>query len=146
MRLNRLKKSAIASTFIRPWIGKARDTRRSTLAEYGNRYVLRSISGRRFEPPAPRIPVSTRFAGGALPVTVAVNGAPDEMPMTGAIVKSRNHTDDAFGCQTALALKRCGMSNVDVPSSSPRLNGLSTLFPVVNVCEDCPLSVAFEKV
>src|SRR5215831_4599495 len=100
--------------------------------------------GRRLVPPTPRMPVRTRLAWGALPTTIAVHGAPDETPMSGAIVKLSSHTFDDFGCHTVLKLKRCGTSKLDIPCSAPRLNGLRTLLAVVNVCEDWPLSVAFE--
>ena len=90
------------------------------------------------------MPVRTLFAWGALPETSAVNGAPDETAMIGAMVKLSSQAFDDLGCHTVLKLNRWGMSKFDVPSSRPRLNGSSTLLAAVNVCDDWPLSVAFE--
>src|SRR5258708_30005314 len=140
MRLNTLKASKEASIFVLP-SGNAREIRKSRFALFGSRYELRSVWGSRFVPPAPSTPVSTRTvaACGALPLTRGVNGAPEDTIPTGANVKLFRIGDEDFGCQTALKLKRCGTSKFDVASSRPRLNGLSTLLGVLNVCDDCPL-------
>src|SRR6476659_3535641 len=125
-------------------MGNARDTRRSTLAVLGSLKVLRSMFGSRLVPPTPRMPVRTRLACGAFPETIAVNGAPDDTAMMGAIVKLSSQALDDLGCHTVLKLNRCGMSKLEIPSSRPRSNGLSTLLAAVKVCDDWPLSFAFE--
>ena len=86
------------------------------------------------------------MACGAFPETIAVNGAPDDTAMIGAIVKLSSQALDDCGCHTVLKLKRCGMSKFDIASSRPRSNGFSTLLAAVKVCDDWPLSVAFENV
>src|SRR4051794_34656693 len=111
--------------------------------------MFRSMAGMRFVPPAPSAPVRTRVAGGALPFSSAFVeeiGAPDDRLITGAIVKSERTTEDAFGCQMAVKLKRCGTSKFDRASSRLRSKGLRTLFAVVKVCDDCPLSIERENV
>src|SRR6185436_18982866 len=146
MRLKRLKPSARTSIFVRPGRLNERAMRKSRFVWYGSRNALRPTDGMRLVPPLPSRPVRMRFAGGALPLTKPLNGAPDEAVMTGANVKPSSNTLFERGCHTALKLKRCGTSKFDTDSSRLRSCGLSTLFAAVNVCDDWPLSRERENV
>src|SRR5260221_8793863 len=116
MRLNRLKASARTSIRAVPGRLNDRAMRKSTFVWYGLRNVLRSSDGRRLLPPAPRMPVEMRFAGGGVPLMKFENGEPADAVMTGANVKWSRNTLSTRGCHTALKLKRCGMSKFEMAS------------------------------
>src|SRR5215213_2918367 len=94
-----LKASPRTSRFIDSVNLKRREMRKSTLAVFGKRNELRAKIGKRLSPPAPKMPVlaaveraeppqiAALVQAGALPLTNAEFGRPEEIWMIGAMVK-----------------------------------------------------------
>src|SRR5687767_6727582 len=107
---------------------KRRERRVSRLTIFGWRKLLRPSGRKKLLPPEP-VMLALRAAATGRPLTPAEYGLPDCAVKMGAMVQppkiarptAELSRPKPFGFQTALATKRCGVSEFDGPLSSSRL-------------------------
>src|SRR5216683_4974613 len=144
----------MSSRFIFSLNLKRFERRKSIVAVFGRRKLLRGMKNARVGPPEPSRPFAVPPTLPDPPLINSVTVLPEAMVTMGAIWKPLKIAFPApdlaksnvfSGCQTALATKRCGMSRSDFPTSEPESKPFRTVGELGEKVEErCPASVACE--